>query len=83
MKQKIMWIVWPAFLMAGVLELLVFAVVDPQDLYWFGHAFEMSRQTVYTLGFFVFWVVSALGGALTLFLALPPEDAGEGKAWPL
>jgi uncharacterized membrane protein YcfT len=77
MMKKTMWIVWPAFLMAGVLELLVFAVVDPQDLNWFGHAFEMSRQTVYTLGFFVFWFVIALAGALTLFLSLPPNEVNQ------
>ena len=29
--QRLMWIAWPAFLMAGVLEVLVFAFVDPQD----------------------------------------------------
>lgn len=69
MKQKLMWIGWPSFLMAGVLELLVFAVVDPQDMSWFGHAFAMSRQSVYALAFFVFWFVVALAGALTLFLA--------------
>lgn len=74
MQQKMMWIVWPAFLMAGVLELLVFAVVDPQDMHWFGQNFEMSRQATYTLGFFVFWLVTALAGALTLFLSLPPNE---------
>ena len=78
MKQKIMWVVWPAFLMAGVLELLVFAVVDPQDLHWFGQSLALSRQTIYTLGFFVFWGVAALGGALTLFLSLPPDEANRG-----
>ena len=77
MMKKTMWIVWPAFLMAGVLELLVFAVVDPQDLNWFGHSFEVSRQAVYTLGFFVFWFVIALAGALTLFLSLPPNEVNQ------
>ena len=32
LSQRIMWIVWPAFLVAGVLEVLVFAMVDPQDI---------------------------------------------------
>jgi uncharacterized membrane protein YcfT len=77
MKQKLMWIVWPSFLMAGVLELLVFAVVDPQDLSWFGQSFVMSRQTTYTLGFFVFWLVTSIAGALTLFLSLPPNEVNQ------
>ncbi len=77
MKQKIMWIVWPSFLMAGVMELLVFALVDPQDMHWFGHAFEISRQAVYTLGFFVFWFVIALSSAMTLFLSLPSNEVNQ------
>ena len=44
LAQRMMWIAWPAFLVAGLLEMLVFAFVDPQDLQWFGHPVEMSRQ---------------------------------------
>ena len=77
MQQKIMWITWPAFLMAGVLEMLVFAVIDPQDLSWFGQSFEMSRQMVYTLAFGIFWFVIALSGALTLFLSLDPNEVNK------
>jgi len=36
LAQRIMWIAWPAFLVAGVLEVLVFAMFDPQDMHWFG-----------------------------------------------
>jgi hypothetical protein len=74
MKQKVMWIAWPAFLMAGVLELLVFAVVDPQDMHWFGQPFEISRQAAYTLSFFVFWLVISIAGALTVILSLPANE---------
>jgi uncharacterized membrane protein YcfT len=77
MKQKLMWIAWPSFLMAGVLELLVFALVDPQDMHWFGHSFEISRQAVYTLGFFVFWLIISIAGALTIFLSLPANEVNQ------
>ncbi len=77
MKQKLMWVAWPSFLMAAVLELLVFALVDPQDMHWFGQPFEISRQAVYTLGFFVFWFTIAVSGALTLFLALPADEVNQ------
>ena len=33
--QRLMWIAWPAFLMAGVMEMVVFAFVDPEALQWF------------------------------------------------
>ena len=36
LQQRLMWILWPAFLVGGVLEMLVFAMFDPQDMHWFG-----------------------------------------------
>ena len=43
----------------GVLEMLVFVVVDPGDLHWFGGAaLELvDAQAVYTVTFLIFWVV--------------------------
>lgn len=73
-RQRLMWMAWPAFLVAGILEMLVFALVDPSDLHWFGAPLDLSRQAVYTLAFFVFWVVAMASSALTLLLSL---SAGE------
>jgi hypothetical protein len=77
LAQRIMWIVWPSFLMAGVLEILVFAMVDPEDLHWFGQAVQLSRQGIYTITFFVFWLVTMLSSALTALLAIPSLDVNE------
>ncbi len=74
LQQRLMWIVWPAFLMAGVIEMLVFAMVDPQDLHWFGHPLEISRQGVYTLSFFVFWLITSISGGLTTLLSMSPFE---------
>ncbi len=74
LSQRIMWIVWPAFLVAGLLEVLVFAMVDPQDLHWFGHALEFSRQGVYTAAFFVFWAITMLSSGLTTLLSMSPWE---------
>jgi uncharacterized membrane protein YcfT len=63
-------VLWPAFLMAGVLEILVFSLVDPGNLQWMGgHTLDWSPRTVYSLGFLVFWAVIALAGAMTQSLA--------------
>lgn len=72
--QRIMWIAWPAFLVAGMLEVTVFACVDPEDLQWFGHPLAVSRQGVYTLAFFVFWFLAMLSSALTTLLAASPFE---------
>lgn len=69
-----MWIMWPAFLVAGLLEILVFAMVDPQDLHWFGQPVELSRQGVYTLAFFVFWAIAMLASGLTTLLSMSPFE---------
>lgn len=74
LSQRMMWIAWPAFLMAGILEILVFAMVDPQDLHWFGHTIQLSRQGVYTVSFFVFWLVTMLSSGLTTLLAISPFE---------
>jgi hypothetical protein len=68
-SQRLMWIVWPSFLVASVLEMLVFAMVDPHDLNWFGQPVSLSRQAVYTLVFFVLWLAAMVSSTLTVILA--------------
>lgn len=65
-----MGIAWPAFLLAAVLEMLVFAMVDPGDLHWFGQPLDWSRQAVYTVAFFAFWGVTMASSALTALLVI-------------
>jgi hypothetical protein len=69
-----MGIAWPAFLLAAVLEMLVFAMVDPGDLHWFGQPLDWSRQAVYTVAFFVFWGVTAVSSALTALLVIRKSE---------
>lgn len=72
--QRLMWIAWPAFLVAAVLEMVVFAMVDPVDLHWFGQPVTLSREAVYTLAFFFFWGVTMASSALTTLLAMSPFE---------
>jgi hypothetical protein len=69
-----MFIVWPSFLMAGVMEIAVFAMVDPQDLHLFNQTIGVSRQGIYTLSFFIFWIVCAASSCLSLFLYIEPRE---------
>jgi hypothetical protein len=62
-------ILWPAFVAASALELLVFAHVDPADVHTVaGAPVELSRQAVYTLSFFGFWAVISVAAALSCWL---------------
>ena len=71
-RERALLILWPAFLMAGVLEMMVFAVVDPSSMHWFGaEPIEWSRSAVYSVTFFIFWGVIATSGAITALLEEP------------
>jgi|EndMetStandDraft_4_1072995.scaffolds.fasta_scaffold19031_4 hypothetical protein len=77
---RVVGVVWPAFLGACILEMLVFAVVDPYSLQWLGQPLPLSRQGVYSLAFFAFWAVAVLVGCLTLLVGQPvtvPRDRAE------
>lgn len=67
-------IAWPAFLAASVLEMLVFALVDPSNLHWLSQPLSLSREAVYTLAFFAFWGVTMASSALTTLLSLSPSE---------
>ena len=74
MKRLAMTILWPAFLMAGVLEALVFAVVDPAELHWFGGAaIAWPAQAVYSVGFMIFWGAISTAGAITALLSVQSD----------
>jgi len=72
-------IVWPAFLMAAVLELVVFAWVDPLSLHTLtGESLpltlSLSPTAIYSLAFLVFWACTAVGCALTVLLERTTDE---------
>jgi hypothetical protein len=73
-KKRWMWIAWPAFLVAAVLEMVVFAVVDPGELHWLDAPLSLSREAVYTLAFFLFWGATVASSALTTLLSVSPFE---------
>ena len=74
MSPRTMMILWPSFLMAGVLEGAVFSVVDPAELRWLGQVpIETSPMAVYSLSFLLFWGVISTSGALTTLLCIDPD----------
>jgi len=75
-------ILWPAFLTAGVLDALVFAVIDPHELRWFGGALiGWSPLTIYSVTFLIFWAGIAAAAAMTALLLLSAAEVnGLGDA---
>jgi len=74
MRQRLTWILWPAFLVAGIAEGITFTLFDPRDLHLFGSPVELSRTAVYSIGFFLFWAFAAASSALTCLLQRSPFE---------
>ena len=75
--QRWMWIAWPAFLLAGIQEMLVFALVDPEDLAWAGAPLPLSRIGIYSITFLVFWGLMMVATALTMLLSLSSSEVNQ------
>ena len=74
MRQRLGWILWPAFLVAAIADGIVFSLFDPRDMYVFGEPVELSRIGVYSIGFFLFWAFGAASSALTCLLQRSPFE---------
>lgn len=68
MGKRLMWILWPSFIVGGVAEAVFFTLIDPQELYLLGEPVHWSPTAVYSVGFFLFWMVAAASSAFTCFL---------------
>lgn len=68
-KTRVVTVLWPAFLMAGVMEMLVFAMVDPEQLHGWGMDLATwPASAVYTVAFFLFWGIIAVASSLAVWL---------------
>ena len=65
--KKLIEVLWPSFLVAGLTEIVFFTVVNPQELYLFGEPVHFSATATYSIGFFGFWLVCAASSLMTLF----------------
>ena len=65
--MKLIQVLWPSFLVAGIAEVVFFTVIAPQELYLFGQPVYFSPIATYSIGFFGFWFVCAGSSLMTLF----------------
>lgn len=73
-SRKCMTVMWPSFLAAGVLELVVFGLVSPEDFKWGDAQLGIGAVGVYTVAFFLFWAIAGLSSYLTTTLSRTCED---------
>jgi hypothetical protein len=72
--RRIMWVLWPSFLVAAAACGIFFTVFDPLELHVFGQPVTASREVVYTVGFLLFWAMALASSALTVFLGRSPWE---------
>ena len=79
MKYRLfIWIMWPSFLVSILAEGLLFSIVHPSELLFFGYHPNISDEGIYTIGFFVIWIFCSFSSALTAYI-LPGIDSEGGK----
>lgn len=79
-------VAWSSFLAACLGTMLAFAALDPQVIidgveggepgaapWW------LTTTGIYTLGFFLFWLIAVVAGVLTAFLTQGPRGDGDGR----
>lgn len=68
-RSILMVILWPSFLTACVASGLLFSMIDPAQLVLFHKPVQLSNLGVYTIGFFVCWLLGAVSSSLTFLLS--------------
>lgn len=74
MGRRMIWVFWPAFIVGGLMTMIFFALVEPEDIGLFGRSFGLGRTAIYSIGFFLFWAFAAGSSALTCFLQRSPFE---------
>ena len=72
--QQVVSVLWPSFLTAGVATILFFVSFDPQLIVAVSGYGEISRLGGYTIGFFLFWMLTSTSCALTCYFRTPCDD---------
>jgi hypothetical protein len=71
--QRIIAVLWLSFLMAGVATGLFFSAIDPMELRNCVAFPEVNRTTAYSIGFFLFWLLTSSSSLLAVFFIHPSE----------
>lgn len=78
--QRVISVLWPAFLVAGVATIVFFTVFDPQLMLQCGGFEGISRLGAYSVGFFLFWLITSASCLLSLYFGLPCSTVNKKRA---
>lgn len=66
--QRVVAILWPAFMMAVIATVLLATVFDPAVIFI---EYDVSEMGFYSISFFLFWLFGVLTAAATCFFLKP------------
>lgn len=69
-----------SFFTAVLGETFFFAFIDPQTLYLFGQPVVWPPMVVYSVGFFMFWGLTALTAGLVALMSKSGDEVNEEVA---
>jgi hypothetical protein len=82
-SHRIIASLWLSFLMAGIATGVFFSAIDPMELKYCVEFPEVSRTAAYSIGFFLFWLLTASSCLLTVFFIYPTRLDGETEEQPV
>lgn len=69
--QRIAAILWPSFILSGIATIMFFAYFDPVAMLACEGKPLLSRLGGYSIGFFLFWLLTTASGLLTMYFLRP------------
>jgi hypothetical protein len=80
--QSVIAVLWPSFLTAGVATIILFTVFDPVDVSSCMGGPEITRLGAYSIGFFMFWLLTSSSCLLALYFKRPCPSIARTKSDP-
>jgi len=74
--QRVVAILWPSFITAGIATVLLTTAFDPADIFI---EYEITRLGGYTVCFFVFWSFGVITAAATCYFLKPCEAINKAR----
>ncbi|OZA30597.1 MAG: hypothetical protein B7X93_02605 [Hydrogenophilales bacterium 17-61-9] len=74
MLKRLISILWPSFLMAGVADILFTTLFDPLEILYRGEPLIEQRIAAYTVGFFVFWLLGIASSSMTCYFQRSADE---------
>lgn len=72
--MKWIYILWPSFVTAVLGEVVFFALINPKELYLLGQPVYWSPIAIYSVGFLMFWGLTAMTASLYYFFQKPADE---------